>query len=166
MRDAREADAEGIMRVHVDCILKLCSSHYSEERIQRWSSSQSLERYISFIKDESDFVVVTSKQDDTVLAFGHMGKSREGFSGDINFEIFGFYVSPQVARRGVGKMLSAELERRALEQGARGIGVKSSLNAIPFYEACGFRQTAACGSCVGGRDVELECKPMEKVLCT
>ena len=98
-----------------------------------------------------------------MAAFGHLGQcgDRERYSSEVTFEVFGFYVSPKVQRRGVGRKLMAELERRAMAQGCVRLGVCSTLNAIPFYEACGFVviKDSHCHS-LGG--VELECKVLEK----
>lgn len=167
MRDAEESDTEGIMRVHTDCILKVCSSHYSQDQVQRWAQAQTLQRYASLVSRPDHFVLVVERGDSKrVVGFGHMGRSEGRFSPEVDFEIYSFYVSPAVSRRGVGRMLYAELERRALRQGGCGIGVKSSLNAVPFYEACGFVGDGGAGVGVhmGGGVVELECKSLEKKL--
>ena len=98
-----------------------------------------------------------------IAAFGHLGQrgDHERYSSQVKFEVFGFYVSPKVQRRGVGRRLMAELERRAMAQGCVRLGVCSTLNATPFYEACGFVviKDSHCHS-LGG--VELKCKVLEK----
>ncbi len=156
------------MRVHLDCIQKVCGSHYSQDKVQDWAKRQSLQRYASFIKQNDEFPVVLSNNDAhssnsvAVVAFGHMGKEIKGkFSAWVDFELYGFYVSPDNLRRGVGKLLFGELQKRAPEQGGRGIGVVSTLNAVPFYEACGF---GVVGVHYHG-DLQLECRVMEKKIC-
>lgn len=160
MRDAKEADVEGIMEVHLDCIQKICCHHYTQHQVVYWMGRQSLPRYTSFIKQSNDFVVVLAKEENnSVVGFGHMGKEVSGkFSSQVDFEVYGFYVSPRVSRKGVGRQLYGELERRALEQGGHGIGIISTLNAIPFYEACGFEVLEPCYH----GDLQLECRCMEK----
>lgn len=123
---------------------------------------QNHQRYASFIRQESDFVLVlrrgSDKDEATVVAFGHMGQELQGiFSAWVTHEVYGFYVSPDCLRKGVGRLLFGELERRALEQGSNGIGVVSTLNAVPFYEACGFE---VVGNHYHG-DFKLESKIME-----
>lgn len=162
LRDAKEEDAKKIMLVHIDCINKVCSQHYSKDQLKQWVKRQSLQRYSVFIQQDNDFIVVlrqeAKSEDSVVVAFGHMGKKTEGlFSDAVDFEVYGFYVSPDVSRRGVGKLLFRELERRALEQGGCGIGVVSTLNAVPFYEACGFKVTRDYFH----GDLQLESKCME-----
>lgn len=163
IRDAKETDVEGIMQVHLDCIQKICCHHYTQHQVENWLKRQSLQRYTSFIKQNSDFIVVlannsqSGEDDPVIVAFAHMGKEVNGkFSSQVDLEVYGFYVSPNVSRRGVGKLLFRELERRALEQGGCGIGVISTLNAVPYYEACGFRGK---GQQYHG---ELECTRMER----
>ena len=164
MRDAVEADAEGIMRVHLDCIHKVCGPHYTPKQVESWAKRQSLQRYISFLQQRNEFVVVLPNSDchGNVMAFGHMGKEIKGkFSAWVDFELYGFYVSPDNLRQGIGKVLYSELERRAaIEQGGSGIGVVSTLNAVPFYEACGFE---VVGVYFHG-DLQLESRIMEKRL--
>lgn len=139
IRDARETDVEGIMQVHLDCIQKICCHHYTQHQVENWVKRQSLQRYTSFLQQNNDFIVVLTKGGSDVVAFGNMGKEvNEKFTSHVNFEVYGCYVSPNVVRRGVGTLLLGELERRAVEQGGCGIGVMSTLNAIPFYESCGF----------------------------
>ncbi len=161
-RDAVESDADSIFQVHIASIRQLCSAHYSKEQISGWIRRQRKERYIQLIARNDDFVVAEDGSGQ-VIAFGHLGPctDREQFSTEVNFEVYGFYVSPLVTRQGVGRRLMAELERRALKQGCVRLGVCSTLNATPFYKVCGFVvcKDSHC-HCLGG--VELECKVLEK----
>lgn len=164
-RDATESDADGIWQVHTDSIKQLCSSHYSSEQIADWVGRQKRERYSQLISRDDDFVVA-EYGDRKVVAFGHLGRcsNHEKFSSQVNFEVFGFYVSPTVKRQGVGRRLMAELERRAVVQGGVRLGVFSTLNAVPFYEACGFAvvvKESHC-HCMGG--IQMECKVLEKTV--
>ena len=126
-----------------------------------------MQRYASFImQKDSEFVVVLDKNDSCIVAFGHMGKkSSKEFSAEVDYEVYGFYVSPSVGRRGVGRMLYQELEKRAVEQGGHGMGVKSTLNAVPFYVACGFELMEDKGMCFHGAGY-LECRLLKKSLMT
>ena len=161
-RDAVESDADSILQVHTSSIRQHCSAHYSEEQISGWIGRQKKEQLIQLITRNDDFVVAVDGSGQ-VIAFGHLRPciDRERFSSEVDFEVYGFYVSPVVTRQGVGRRLMAELERRALEQGCVRLGVCSTLNATPFYEACGFVvcKDSHCHSLSG---VDLECKVLEK----
>lgn len=105
--------------------------------------------------------VVVEDSNKNIVAFGYIiGKTLNfdvEFTKGIDCKLDKLYVSPDVSRQGVGKLLYRELERRALEEGASGIGLLSSLYAVPFYEAHGFTVT---------RDAifgVLEAKVMEKI---
>ena len=162
IRDAVESDADSILQVHASSVRHLCSAHYSKEQISGWVERQSKERFVQLIARNDDFVVAEDGSGQ-VIGFGHLGPctDRERFASDVNFEVYGFYVSPLVTRQGVGRRLMAEVERRALEQGCVKLGVCSTLTATPFYEACGFIvcKDSHCHS-LGG--VDLECKVLEK----
>ena len=50
-------------------------------------------------------------------------------------------VHPSVARRGIGRHMVEDAEQRARDAGCRSFVVRSSLNAVPFYESLGYRIT-------------------------
>ena len=50
-------------------------------------------------------------------------------------------VHPSVARRGIGRHMVEDAEQRARDAGCRTFVVRSSLNAVPFYESLGYRIT-------------------------
>ena len=161
-RDAVESDVDNIYKVHTASIRQLCSAHYSKEQINSWIGTQRKEQYIQLIA-RNDHIVVAEDGSGQMIAVADLRPctDREQFSSEVNFEVYGFYVLPLATRQGVGRRLMAELERRALEQGCVRLGVCSTLNATPFYEACGFVvcKDSHCHS-LGG--VELECKVLEK----
>ena len=51
-------------------------------------------------------------------------------------------VHPAAARRGLGRHMVEDAERRAREAGCRSFVVRSSHNAVPFYERLGYRVTS------------------------
>ena len=139
MRDAQETDIDGIKQVHRTCFQQVCSTHYTEDVVQKWLNAE--RDYLSWIKSAVHFLIVADI-DDTIFAFACVQKiSPELYSPEIDFELHKLYVSPAAGRRGIGRKLLEELERRVSNDGGKGIAVKSSLNAVPFYEACGYRCT-------------------------
>jgi hypothetical protein len=66
-------------------------------------------------------------------------------------------------RKGTGKGIMGFLENLALSHGLKMLTLDSTLNAAPFYRACGFE-----GSEVGlyrtSSGLSLECIPMVKIL--
>ena len=162
IRDAIESDAESIWRIHTESIAKICSTRYSPSDIETWVQRQQPEKYVPFIRQDTFIVAQTTTQ--TLLGFGHMG-SRDGCSSSM--EIKGLYVSPESAGKGIGKMLMRELEKRARDRGCKLLVLASSLNAVGFYESCGFCVTnqsgSHCAQCTSGHQ-SLQCTNMEKTL--
>ena len=162
-RDAVVTDAESIWNIHTDCINMLCSSHYSQQQIESWAERQRPERYAKLIQRDDDFVVIedSTQTPPQVVGFGHQGQcSDPRFSPNVDFEIYGFYISPSVKRQGAGRALLAELKKRALSQRGTRLGACSTLNAIPFYEACGF--TVMKESVHSPGELDLSCKILEQ----
>ena len=173
IRDANESDKEGIWRVHTASIEKVCSSHYSSSDVEVWSKRQRPEKYTQFILRDT-FVVAESTEDGQVLGFGHMGScdsaarthtARLSASHQKGCELAvkGLYVSPEFIQKGIGKALYRELERRAKACGCARLLVASTLNAVTFYEACGFHAIAQGTHCASGQQM-LQCVNMQKIL--
>ena len=160
MRDAQERDLDGIMQVHLSCIQQLCSLYYSEDIVQKWVNAQ--HEYSSWIDEATHFLVVVDR-DDNVVAFASAGTpSTELSSSKMAFELYKLYVSPAMGRRGIGKRLLKEIEKRVSNDGGNGIVLRSSMNALPFYEACGYRCVLTGIAHVG--EARIEYKRLEKFL--
>jgi putative acetyltransferase len=123
VRRAIDADRAAIARLHEASVRQLAKPHYTAKQINSWIGALQPERYPL---DTTFFVVALDGE--TVVGFG------EYLDGSVN----AVYVHPSHARRGVGRMLFDALEAEALANGATSLSVTSSLNAVPFYEACGF----------------------------
>ncbi len=59
--------------------------------------------------------------------------------GAIQAGLEDLFVAPELWRRGIGRSLLAEAERRAAALGARSLHVVAGERARPFYEAAGYR---------------------------
>lgn len=128
IRKAKQEDKESIWRVHVKAIRETCVSHYSQEVVQIWAGRLRPEKYEEAIRSNEFFV---AEENGAVIGFGELDQ--------VVGEIQGLYVSPDVARRGVGRKLLCTLEERARSFGLRSLHLTSSLNAISFYERAGFK---------------------------
>jgi putative acetyltransferase len=70
-------------------------------------------------------------------------------------------VHPGVARQGLGRHMVEDAEQRARDAGCRRFIVRSSINAVPFYERLGYRVTEH-GMMKAG-DVDIPMAMMRKV---
>lgn len=70
-------------------------------------------------------------------------------------------VNPVVARRGLGRRMVEDAEQWARETGCRSFVVRSSLNAVPFYERLGYRVTGY-GTVPTAAGIDIPMTMMEK----
>lgn len=162
IRKATEADAEAIWRIHTSCIEKRCSSHYSTEEVRCWAARQQPENYVQFIQKDH-FVVAETNDKRVVAGFGHLGESDpKKIPQGCGMEVKALYVSPEAQGEGVGRLLLGELEKEAKSCGCTCLGVCSTLNAVPFYQSCGFVLVGETMHCVGSHS--LQCQIMRKQL--
>jgi putative acetyltransferase len=67
-----------------------------------------------------------------------LGDEIVGYGVILGDDIQALYVHPNYIRRGIGRRLLARLETQALARRIQHLHVNASLNARPFYQACGF----------------------------
>src|SRR5205085_9022459 len=148
IRRAADADRLAIATLHEASIRRLTTAHYTPEQIESWVGVLRPERYPL---DTSFFVVAVD--DERVVGFGEYHDA----------EIAAVYIHPPHVGRGIGRMIFDALENEARGSGATSLHVTSSLNAVAFYEACGFqREGEATYTSRGGR--EIPCRRLTKQL--
>ncbi len=142
IREADPADADSIRDVHVRAIRELGTQAYSREQVEAWAAGCASAEYAETITDEGTAFVV-AEEDGSVVGFGTMSFAPAAeYRTSVDAAVTGVYVDPDVARRGVGSRLYDALERRARNRGAESLGLRASLNAVPFYEAQGYHRVA------------------------
>lgn len=109
-------------------IIELASSRYSPTQIQAW-----VDQYPSpeiFGSWRNRRVMLVAREQNTLVGFGQIEIERQ--------EIVGFHVAPSQIRQGIGSELVAVLETIGFEAGIREMVVQASLNAVAFYQSCGY----------------------------
>ena len=156
IREAHAADATAIARVHVDGwrttyagILPtgfLASLSY-EERERSWSRALSA-------AGKRSFTYVAEDEDGRVVGFASGGPEREGDS-TYKGELYAIYVLAQCQRRGVGRLLTAAVVRRLVEQDIDSmlLWVLADNPSRGFYESLGARRIREKAVEVGSIDV-------------
>lgn len=166
IRLATESDAIAVWRVHTDSIRDVCSSHYEQDEIQGWIDRQRPEKYLPFIAQ--DFFVVAeirsrANEDKPLCGFGHLANKAVQSKGCSEMEVKGLYVDPNSLGRGIGKKLYLRLELHAREQACNVLTVSSTVNAVRFYESCGFAVVDEAVHCSTAGPA-LRCVRLQKVL--
>lgn len=150
IRPATDDDRPGIAAVHVASIRGLAQRHYTEEQIDAWCAGKEPSLYI--VDDRQLFVAVDG---DEVLGFSEL---RAPLS-----EVRRVYVSPKIARKGIGMQLLMAVEEAARDHGLTRLQLGASLNAVAFYEKHGYRETGR-GAITWDTAVSAACVLMEKDL--
>jgi ribosomal protein S18 acetylase RimI-like enzyme len=135
LRDAVAADAQGIWRVHSRAIRASAASHYTEDELDAWVERVQPATYLGLLGSRR--LVVAERTDG--------GEPRiVGFAELLPEEavIEAIYVDPDWERRGIGTALARVLEDDVVARGFPWLVSDASLNAVPFYQALGFRQVA------------------------
>lgn len=142
IRDATREDTEAIRAVHRASIEAFAPRSYSDEQTNAWARGCDAADYASTV-EAADSALVVAERDDEVVGFGSLGLDRpDAYETTVGAVITAVYVSPDAAREGVGTRLLADLEHRARATGVERVGLRSSLNAVPFYVARGYRRAA------------------------
>jgi putative acetyltransferase len=152
IRKAEPEDCPAIARVHTSAVRAISSNVYTRDEIESWARPHPPETYELSIAAK-EFYVVTDA--DVIVGFGVLNPQTR--------EIEAVYASPDVTRRGVGIMILAQLESRALELGLETLSLNASLNAVGFYKRAGYVPQAESKYRLRS-GVEIRCVPMIKQL--
>lgn len=131
MRPAREEDLPRLRVLFKRSVRALAVGHYAPPEIEAWADAAEEEGWI-----EPDHL--------GNLWVAQIGVSLVGFaelSGDGK-EVRMVFVEPTVAERGIGTSLLARVEEEAERRGVERLGLRSSLNAVPFFEKFGYETRA------------------------
>jgi GNAT superfamily N-acetyltransferase len=154
MREMKRSDGEAVIEVHRESIRGLCRTVYSQDQISIWSTRLTREMFDAGIADKSNIGIVAT-EDDKLIGYGFMNIAER--------EIKGMYVIPEFSGRGIGRMILSKLEEHAKSNGINTIKLNSTLNAVPFYERCGFKRIRDEFQALT-EDCRIECVHMTKEL--
>jgi putative acetyltransferase len=138
VREATVTDAEAVRQVHRRSIKGLGPEAYDPEQVRAWAAGCESADYAGSIEDDGVFLVA---ERDGIVGFGSLSLvAPGGYASDVDAEVTGVYVDPDVVRRGVGTALYRGLERRARERDVDRLGLLASRNAVAFYEDRGYER--------------------------
>lgn len=124
---ASTADIPALWALRTRALQSQCASHYESATLQAWAAAPAPASYAGLLAQGGGIKALV----DGSLA----GYAILDLPGN---EIDAVFVDPQFGGRGVGKALLQALEK--LAQCPQSLHLYASLNAVPFYEAAGYRQ--------------------------
>lgn len=126
IRPAKPSDLNAILNLFEQSILG-STPEYSQIQKQAWISGKDKRaRWISRIAEQLFLLVFTGGE---LVAFASL---------KLPDYIDLMYVSPQHARKGIASQLLAQLEIKAVDEGATSLDTDASLSAMAFFKANGF----------------------------
>ena len=127
IRAAEPADSHTVWRIHTEAIRGIKDDLYTRDDIENWARKHTPDGYAEPIAAKRIFLAELNGE---VIGFGQFNS--------ITAVVERIYVLPWASRNGVGQALMREAERRAVAARCPKLHLSSSLNAVTFYERCGF----------------------------
>jgi putative acetyltransferase len=151
IRRATAGDAEELCTLHKASIRQLCSAAYSAEQIAAWTQQLTPDRYLPAMRQLELLVA----EEDRILGFSILDLRSA--------ELRAVYLHPDGAGHGIGRRLVERAESAARRESLPQLRLEATLNAVGFYEACGFHRVRdAVHTTPSG--VDLPCVAMAKTL--
>lgn len=121
-------DAASTLAVFLDAVTVTAAGDYAPAQIAAWSAPG--ERDLAqWNLSRSELGTVVAVVDGEVAGFTDV---------DATGYIHMLFVASRLGRRGVGRSLLADVERRSLERAAPSLTTNASITARPFFERFGF----------------------------
>jgi GNAT superfamily N-acetyltransferase len=126
-----------------------CVGYYPTEVLELWTSGGLPKEFVEMI--EKDFYIATEEGRPVGTGMVDAGTGK----------IDAIFVDPSHMGKGIGKAMVQFLEKVALNCGLQMLSLESTLNAAPFYRACGF-QGNQVSTYLSPSGVSLKCVLMYK----
>ncbi len=121
-------DGPGLKELYRLTVLANAKGSYPQEDVERWSTAFNLEAWPQRLQDLTVIVAEVGNELAGVASFD----SEECLVQTC-------YVHPRFNRQGIGRQPLGLLEAKAKSTGCQQVTLDASLNAVPFYEKCGYR---------------------------
>jgi GNAT superfamily N-acetyltransferase len=131
LRPATPLDAVAIAAVWARSIREVCSPAYCDdpEVIEPWASLKTPDFVLRLLKHDDLFVV--AEVDGVIAGLGCAFYLTDSIA---------CYVSPDFLHMGIGRAILDRIEQGAWDHSHSRLVIHSSLNAVGFYERCGYRR--------------------------
>lgn len=134
IRLAVHDDAVSMQEIHTACTVTTMRTYYSEAQTAAWLDGRSPDGYLQAIAEGEQFLIAENQS--RVIGFSSWREQR----------ICSLFVRPDDQGRGIGKSLLVACVTAISKRGADMVRVNASMNAIGFYESCGFIRVALADS--------------------
>lgn len=130
IRASAPEDAVFLQEIHTACSTRTMRSYYSEEQTAAWLKDRRSEGYLEAVAQGENFVI--AETDGQVIGFAFWRSAA----------LCALFVHPDYQGKGVGKELLSVCVTALAGSGVELIKLRASMNAIGFYEKCGFIRQA------------------------
>lgn len=151
IRRIRPGDGQQVYQVFIDSVRVLGAKAYDARQIEAWLSGLTLSRLEGRLLATVSFV---AERGGRIVGFASLDVQH--------LELDFLYVDPDFAGQGIGRRLSARVEKEATGRGIRRLFIVASLNALPVYERLGYRKESDMSKTIDG--VTVPCVRMSKDL--
>lgn len=138
VRAAESADAEAMLRIHTDALRHYGADSYDEEELRYLAPTDAKPMDVREHVFGEDRYAAVAEDDGEVIGFGGV-RLGDG-------SLLGVFVDPEYGGTGVGAEIIENVEFHAREAGHKTLTVFAALNAVGFYEACGFDRIGRCNA--------------------
>lgn len=132
IRAATPDDYSTVRYVHERAVLAFMAPHLSEEETGAIAQHLRAAAYTEALMEGALFAGVLNGQ-----IVGTAAWSASDDSG-ATARIGGIFVDPMFAASGIGRRLVADVESRALQSGFDRFTLRSTVNAVPFFQRVGY----------------------------
>lgn len=108
-------------------------------------SEAEIAAFVAFVRSPAYSDCIVAEEVYGAFVDGQLvGTASWQFNGDDGrtARISSVFVDPLFARLGIGRLLLAEVEARALQSGFGQFGISATLNAVSFFEKQGYREAS------------------------
>lgn len=130
IRRGDSGDVPGLLRIYTQSFREQGRGVYSEEQLAQLAPTGRAKEFASQVIDRPDRVVLVAEEDGELVGWGGV-RLDDG-------SLLGVYVAPGAMNHGIGRAVLEAVERTAYHEGLRTLSVFAALNAVGFYEACGY----------------------------
>lgn len=140
IRDLGVNDLAPLRRLHITSFRTAAGSFFTDAELDAFESlvlsqDYTADRYRATLQHE----LIGALHEDILVATGEWARAS---GPQVIAQIRGVFVNPFFTGCGIGSRIVRELEARIGNAGFKEVGLRSTVNATPFFEGLGYRITS------------------------